>query len=419
MQSCPNCGSAHLGSVSCPAGQAGVAAGTKSGSGSKQESGAAVEAQAAPAEAISMDPHIGQVLQGRYELLHVLGQGGMGTVYMARDLRLKGRSCVVKKLRDEFYREEDRQKAQAFFEREMQVLSELRHPNIVQILDFFLEGSDYYLVMEYVQGNNFFAMMQLERQGQPFPEKTVIDWVQQICEVLHHMHTQHPPVIYRDLKPSNIMIDLNNTVKLIDFGIARPYEESGDHTQVVSVGYSPPEQYWGGLDPRSDIYSLGATMHFLLTGKDPEALHVCSPRSINPDISPTVDAIVQQATAQNFNQRHQTIEEFMEALMHHDYVDAPNSTRSHIAEIATGLVILTIAAIIFLVEPLLQSDVHHKGDPPRTINHESDSATIDDRPSSGYIASHKSKHSRLAAEVIDEPDMTDPAGLTAPSNQQH
>jgi serine/threonine protein kinase len=344
--------------------------------------------------------------------LHVLGQGGMGTVYLAHDLRLKGRSCVVKKLRDDFYREEDRQKAQTFFEREMSVLSELRHPNIVQILDFFSEDGDYYLVMEYVQGNNLHDMLQRERQGQPFPEKIVIDWIQQICEVLHYMHTQHPPVIYRDLKPSNVMIDLNNTVKLVDFGIARPYEETGDHTQVVSVGYSPPEQYWGGLDPRTDIYSLGATMYFLLTGKDPEALHVCSPKRINPDISPSVDAIVQQATLQNFNERYQTIEEFMEALMHHDYVEAPDTPRSHIGEIVTGLVILTLFAIIFLVEPLLQTDPQQKGEQTHVIRGETDNATIDNHAGVSSLktvstGSHSRPH-KLALEMTDEQDMTDP-----------
>lgn len=405
MQPCPNCGNAHQGA--CPvAFQQAPAAGN-------------------PPVDSAADPHLGQVLQGRYELLHVLGQGGMGTVYMAEDRRLKGRSCVVKKLKDEFYREEDRKKAQVFFEREMHVLSELRHPNIVQILDFFIERGNYYLVMEYVQGSNLYAMIVQDRQGQPLPEKTVIDWVQQVSQVLHYLHTQHPPVIYRDLKPSNIMIDFNNTVKLIDFGIARTYDEAGDHTQVVSGGYSPPEQYWGGLDPRSDIYSLGATMYFLLTGKEPEALHVCSPKATNPAVSDTVDAIVQQATAQNFNERYQTIEDFMEALMRHDYVEAPTTSRSHIGEVVTGVVILALAAIIFLIEPLLQADPTRKSDAAHTIIGTGTEYAAPDNPrelaeqDTGEASppAENNSHLRLAIEMSDEREMTDPDGL--PRNSLH
>jgi serine/threonine protein kinase len=397
MATCRLCGNAHAGS--CPV--------------------AAPVAQAEPELVMPPgDLHSGRVLQERYELLHVLGQGGMGTVYMANDMRLKGRSCVVKKLRDDFYREEDRQKAQEFFEREMQMLSELRHPNIVQILDFFAEAGDYFLVMEYVAGSNLYALLQVERQGQPFPERTVIDWVQQICEVLHYLHTQHPPVVYRDLKPSNVMLDLNNTIKLVDFGIARPWEEAGEHTQVISAGYSPPEQYWGGLDPRSDIYSLGATMYFLLSGKDPEALHVCSPRAVNGNVSPGVDNIVQQAMAQNFNDRFQSIEEFMEALMHHDYVAAPSTPRSYIGEIVTGVVILTLAAIIFLVEPLLQADPSAGQAAPtpeatRTLLKETDYATRDTQSAPELEKRHASKvpmRTKLAAEATEESDMTDTEG---------
>ncbi|HEY9790145.1 MAG TPA: serine/threonine-protein kinase [Candidatus Obscuribacterales bacterium] len=398
MSACPNCGKVHPGACAAAAQPVGAA-------------------QAFLPSGPDGEPHLGQILQGRYEVLSVLGQGGMGTVYMAQDKRLNGRSCVVKQLRDDFYREEDRRKAQAFFQREMNVLSELRHPNIVQIIDFFVEQGEYYLVMEYVQGSNLYAMVVQERQGQPLPERTVIDWVQQVCEVLHYLHTQHPPVIYRDLKPSNIMIDLNNTLKLIDFGIAREYDDKGDHTQVISGGYSPPEQYWGGLDPRSDIYSLGATMHFLLTGKEPEALHVCSPRSINPEVSEKVDALVQRATAQNFNERFQSVEELMEALIHTDYVEAPTSPRSYIGEIVTGVVILSLAVIIFLVEPLLQADTTRNGDATKSV---SSSADYVENPLNGAAAAARQQpqiaaganRTRLAIEITDEKDLTDPEGLS-------
>ncbi len=252
------------------------------------------------------------VLQNRWEVVSHLGQGGMGTVYIARDLRLANRQCVVKKLRDDFFRQEDKDKALAFFQREAVVLSRLQHPNIVHVLDYFEEGGDYFLVMEYVEGENLQQMLQ--RRGDPFLEAQVVAWCTQIAEVLHYLHSHDPPVIYRDLKPSNIMIDTKDRVKLVDFGIARPYAEDGDNTHVVSAGYSPPEQYWGAADPRSDIYALGATMHFLLTGQEPLALQVSAPRKHNVKISERTDLLVQRATAQDIWLRFQTAPEMKEEL---------------------------------------------------------------------------------------------------------
>jgi serine/threonine protein kinase len=252
------------------------------------------------------------VLQNRWEILSHLGQGGMGTVYMARDLRLANRQCVVKKLRDDFFRQEDKEKALLFFQREAFVLSRLQHPNIVHILDYFEENGDYFLVMEYVEGENLQQLLQA--QNEPFPEAQVLTWAQQISEVLHYLHSHDPPVIYRDLKPSNVMIDNLGRVKLVDFGIARPFQEDSDNTHVVSAGYSPPEQYWGAADPRSDIYALGATMYFLLTTHEPLALQTSFPRKGNPKVSERVDHLVQRATSQDIWLRFQTAPEMKEAI---------------------------------------------------------------------------------------------------------
>jgi len=251
-------------------------------------------------------------LQRRYEVVSHLGQGGMGTVYMARDLRLANRFCVVKKLRDDFFREEDKQKALEFFNREAMVLSPLKHPNIVSITDYFDEAENYYLVMEYVEGENLHQM--LTQRGEPFAEDQVLQWARQIADVLNFLHSNDPKVIYRDLKPSNVMIDTKDRVKLVDFGIARPYAEDSDNTHVVSAGYSPPEQYWGAADPRSDIYALGATMHYLLTGQEPLALQTCCPRKINPNVSERTDLVVQRATAQDVWLRYQSADEMLEDL---------------------------------------------------------------------------------------------------------
>lgn len=166
--------------------------------------------------------------------------------------------------------------------------------------------------MEYVEGDNLHQM--LNQRGEPFPEEQVLQWAVQIADVLHFLHSNEPKVIYRDLKPSNVMIDTKDRVKLVDFGIARPYAEDSDNTHVVSAGYSPPEQYWGAADPRSDIYALGATMHFLLTGQEPLALQVCSPKRMNPKISDHTDEIVQRATAQDVWLRYQNAPEMQQEL---------------------------------------------------------------------------------------------------------
>lgn len=271
------------------------------------------------------------VLKDRWEVVDRLGQGGMGTVYMARDLNLstlsqQKKSAVVKELRDDFIRGEDKEKAREFFMREVNVLADLDHKNIVRVLDQFSEKGRYYLVMEYVQGQNLHEMM--TKRQEPFDEEMIIEWAAQICDVLTYLHTHDPPVIYRDLKPSNIMINTNDQVKLIDFGIARPFQESEDNTHVVSQGYSPPEQYWGAADPRSDVYALGATIQFLLTGQDPLALTTSSPQALNPNASDHITEIVERATHQDPESRFQCAADMKDALIYRPEVVQPEKAKT-------------------------------------------------------------------------------------------
>lgn len=296
-----------------------------------------------PGQSRDRDPHKDGpfTLRGRWQVVDYLGQGGMGTVYLARDLNLDNRKCVVKKLRDDFFREEDKEKAQQFFLREAKVLSRLQHPNIVLVLDSFREGDDYYLVMEYVEGHNLYDM--LKERDEPFAEEQVLVWARQICDVLHYLHSHDPPVIYRDLKPTNIMIDTKDNVKLVDFGIARLYQEEGDNTHVVSQGYSPPEQYWGGADPRSDIYALGATMHFLLTGQEPLALTVCSPRDINEDIGEGTDLIVGRATQQDVYLRYQSALEMKDELDYVSEAEVEEKTGFRWLELTVGALVMFLS----------------------------------------------------------------------------
>ncbi|MBS1953796.1 MAG: serine/threonine protein kinase [Cyanobacteria bacterium SZAS-4] len=393
------------------------------------------------------------VLQKRYEVVSHLGQGGMGTVYMARDMRLANRNCVVKKLRDDFFREEDKQKALEFFKREADVLSPLKHPNIVSILDSFEEDENYYLVMEYVEGDNLHQM--LNQRGEPFPEEQVLQWAVQIADVLHFLHSNEPKVIYRDLKPSNVMIDTKDRVKLVDFGIARPYAEDSDNTHVVSAGYSPPEQYWGAADPRSDIYALGATMHFLLTGQEPLALQVCSPKRINPKISDHTDEIVQRATAQDVWLRYQNAPEMQQELEYKPKQQKPLKL-VQTAVIGVGCLMVVLLGVFFYskiptskdsTKPVIGGDLKQKDDEIRRLRDEKNKAlatirayqTKDDtespltdqssapltpappvpapqaiaqnQPPTATTAATPTKSKAVAFKEMDEASLTDPEGL--------
>jgi serine/threonine protein kinase len=251
------------------------------------------------------------LLVGRYRFIRELGHGGMGEVFMAHDLHLHNRPCVVKKIREDFCKEQGKENALKYFQQEARTLSQLSHPNIVQITDFFEEDGEYFLVMEYVEGKNLRQIV--KERGSPVESKQVIDWAIQICSVLEYLHEHEPSIVYRDLKPSNLMVDVNGVLKLVDFGIARQYAASDEHTQVISEGYSAPEQYRGFVDPRSDIYALGTTMYFLLTGEDPVPLTPCKLQDTN--IDDAIVRIVETATSQNLDLRFQTAYAMRQALI--------------------------------------------------------------------------------------------------------
>lgn len=376
------------------------------------------------------------VLQGRYQIVSPLGQGGMGTVYIARDLRLAQRPCVVKKLRDEFFREEDRLKALSMFEREAQVLSQLQHPNIVDVQDYFEEDGGYFLVMEYVEGKDLSSMLRL--RGQPFSEEQVIEWSSQICDVLDYLHGHEPAVIYRDLKPSNIMLDVKGRIKLVDFGIARPFDPSGEGTHVVSAGYSPPEQYWGDAHVYSDTYSLGATMHFLLTNSDPTPLNVSIPNTINPDISVGLSAIVQKATQQNAMDRYQTAVELKDDLL---TLRTPTAKQfpqikppSRMVELIAVVAILVVTTVAFFAyQQLLQTMMNGKNKDEANVDvfRQTRNALPIEASSIGVASAKKqveltaaqksllkleqpeSKRQVPALQIDDEANLTDPDGLSA------
>src|SRR5581483_11739645 len=241
---------------------------------------------------------IGQTLRGRYQIQLQLGQGGFGTVYQAVDLNLQRLVAVKENL-------DISPAAQKQFQREAQLLVNVRHPNLPQILDYFIEpNGQQYLVMEFIAGS---TLRQLVMQRGALDEAQVKLWANQILDALHELHHNMPPIIHRDIKPDNIIITPRNNAVLVDFGIAKaafPGAPTTTGARAVSPGYSPPEQYGNApTDARSDIYSFGATLYYVLTGiEPPESIQrlvsnvpLVPPRHYNVRLSPTIEEAIVRA----------------------------------------------------------------------------------------------------------------------------
>jgi serine/threonine protein kinase len=263
----------------------------------------------------------GTILEERYAIQDVIGVGGMGSVYRARDLHFPNviKLVAIKEMINAAPDPIVRQTIVQNFEREAHILVALSHPAIPKIYDFFTLDQRSYLVLEYINGRDLESVLSTTQQF--IPEDQVISWAIELCDVLDFLHNHRPePIIFRDIKPSNIMINQDGRVVLVDFGIAKVFRMGHKGTMIGTEGYSPPEQYRGEASPQADIYALGATLHHVLTRRDPRleppfTFGERPIRQINPNVSIEFETVVNTALQYTPSDRFQTAVAMKEAML--------------------------------------------------------------------------------------------------------
>lgn len=252
---------------------------------------------------------------GRYVIEKVLGEGGMGTAALARDTRVANKRVVVKELITDSSDPTKLSEDVDNFNREVATLASLNHPSIPDVTDSFQEGSRYFMIQEYVPGENLEAY--IDRLQKPLPEREVLTYALQVLDIIDYLAQQNPPIIHRDIKPANIIIGASNKkAHLVDFGIARAdvnkYAKRKQTSALGTQGYAPPEQYSGNADTRSDLYALAATMHHLLTNRDPRnypPFNFPDARTLNPQLSVETEKMLKKALTIDASKRYQSVGE--------------------------------------------------------------------------------------------------------------
>ena len=264
---------------------------------------------------------IGSLVDHKYKILNKIGQGGMSVVYLAMNEKAN-KQWAIKEVRKDGIKDFEVVKQGLVVETDL--LKRLSHPNLPSIIDVIEEEDTLLIVMDYIEGNPLSKA--LEEYGAQSQEQ-VIEWAKQLCDVLGYLHSREPAIIYRDMKPANIMLKPEGKVTLIDFGTAREFKEKNlaDTTCLGTVGYAAPEQFGGQgqTDPRTDIYCLGATLYHLVTGYSPcEPPYEIRPiRQINPALSSGLEKIILKCTQRNPEDRYQSCAELMYALEHYEEID--------------------------------------------------------------------------------------------------
>ncbi len=266
----------------------------------------------------------GEILRSRYKIKKIIGQGGMGCIYLADDLRLKGRLCAVKEVEhDRSLSSALHKQAQEQFKQEATILARLDQPNLPKVSDFFSIGERDYLVMDFVPGDDLRTLMlRAKHQNKFLKEKEVRLWANQLADALLYLHNQEPPILHRDIKPSNLKLTPSGLLKLVDFGLVKVMAP-GEMTITIIQGqgtalYTPLEQYGGDsahTDVRSDIYSFGATLYHLLTNTPPSDARerfiapdiLKPPRSINPNVSHQMEKAILWCMQLHPDERPQSI----------------------------------------------------------------------------------------------------------------
>src|SRR5260370_18714407 len=274
------------------------------------------------------------ILHQRYLIVGYAGRGGMSAVYQAVDTKSGNHHVAIKEMSQGHLSTNELAEATARFQQEADLLGSLHHPNLPPIYDGFSEDGRSYLVMEYIDGKTLLQMLK-DSGGRPLPVAQVLDYAIQLCDVLIYLHSHHPPIIFRDLKPTNVMVKGNGHVVLIDFGIARLFKEgqAQDTVFLGSPGYAPPEQHGTAqTNPRSDLYSLGATLHCCLTGRDPfhasDRFAFPPVQQMNPLVPIDLDQLIQRLLSMDERQRPASALEVQQTLLR---------IKQHASDATTGL----------------------------------------------------------------------------------
>jgi serine/threonine-protein kinase len=317
----------------------------------------------------------GEVLRGRYQIRRIIGQGGMGSIYLADDNRLEGRQCALKEVEHDRSMPTDLlRQARDQFQREATVLARLDHPNLPKVSDFFSQGGRDYLVMDFIPGEDLRAILSESRQkGDFLLETDVLMWANQLADALEYLHSQDPPILHRDIKPGNIKLTPSGLVKLVDFGLVKILASDEMTVTVLqgrgTVQYTPLEQYGGDAghtDVRSDVYAFGATLYHLLTNTAPvEArerfLHpdsLIAPRQLNSEISPRTERAILWAMNLHPDERPVDIKTFRQALfggIHPPSVTMRNMSSLSLADVLTmspERILLMVGAGLVLISLL-------------------------------------------------------------------